>query len=56
MRKRFDDNKNIKDMRVAKELLQKGEEELFQKMHWQPKKCMIYYYLIIDPILIRCSF
>ncbi|GLH04155.1 NADH dehydrogenase [ubiquinone] 1 beta subcomplex subunit 9 [Gryllus bimaculatus] len=29
MRDRFEQNKDIKDMRIAKELLLKGEEELF---------------------------
>lgn len=41
MRKRFDDNKDIKDMRLAKELIAKGEEELFLNQHWQPKKCKL---------------
>lgn len=39
MRKRFDDNKNIKDTRLAKELLEEGEKELFSKQHWHPRKC-----------------
>ncbi|KAJ8924501.1 hypothetical protein NQ315_007298 [Exocentrus adspersus] len=38
MRARFDENKDIKDMRVAKEFIRKGEEELFDNQHWQPKK------------------
>lgn len=39
MRQRFDENRDIKDMRVAKELIAKGEEEVFLKQHWQPRKC-----------------
>ncbi|GLV36456.1 NADH dehydrogenase (ubiquinone) B22 subunit [Carabus blaptoides fortunei] len=38
MRQRFDENRNIKDMRVAKELIAQGEEEVFLKQHWQPRK------------------
>ncbi|XP_044263198.1 NADH dehydrogenase [ubiquinone] 1 beta subcomplex subunit 9-like [Tribolium madens] len=38
MRNRFDLNKDIKDMRIAKELIAQGEEELFQKQHWLPRK------------------
>jgi hypothetical protein len=26
-------------MRIAKQLLEKGEQELFEKQHYQPKKC-----------------
>lgn len=39
MRNRFDQNKDIKDMRVANELLVDGERELFLNQHYQPKKC-----------------
>ncbi|KAL3288449.1 hypothetical protein HHI36_002894 [Cryptolaemus montrouzieri] len=38
MRAEFDKNKNIKDMRLAKKLLQEGEEELFRTMHPIPRK------------------
>ncbi|XP_060527327.1 NADH dehydrogenase [ubiquinone] 1 beta subcomplex subunit 9 [Cylas formicarius] len=38
MRKRFDDNRNITDMRVAKELINQGESELSKNAHYQPKK------------------
>lgn len=38
LRKQIDDNRNIKDLRVAKELLQKGEDMLEQIQHPQPKK------------------
>lgn len=33
MRQRFEMYRHIKDLRVAKELLDQGEEELFQKQH-----------------------
>jgi len=36
LRKRFDDNKNIKDFRVAKALLAAGWEEHDYKRHFQP--------------------
>lgn len=39
MRQRFEENRNIQDMRVAKELINKAEEELFLKQHWHPRKC-----------------
>lgn len=39
MRDRFDQNKNMKDMAKARELLMAGERELFEKQHFQPKKC-----------------
>ncbi|KAJ8970892.1 hypothetical protein NQ314_000979 [Rhamnusium bicolor] len=42
MRQRFDQNRDIKDMRIAKDLLIKGEEELFENQHWNPKKCVAY--------------
>ncbi|OQR66346.1 NADH:ubiquinone dehydrogenase-like [Tropilaelaps mercedesae] len=38
MRAKFDANKNIVDSRVAKELLDAGEKELFKYQHWQPIK------------------
>ena len=39
MRNRFDKNKDIKDMRLAHELVLAGEQELFDNTHYQPKKC-----------------
>lgn len=39
LRQRFEENRNIKDMRAAKQLLEDGEQELFEKQHYQPKKC-----------------
>lgn len=39
LRQRFEENRDIKDMRVAKQLLEDGEQELFKKQHYQPKKC-----------------
>jgi NADH dehydrogenase (ubiquinone) 1 beta subcomplex subunit 9 len=39
LRQRFEENRNVKDMRIAKELLESGEQELFKKQHYQPKKC-----------------
>lgn len=39
MRQRFDANKDVKDMRVAKELVEQGEEEAFLNQHYQPRKC-----------------
>jgi len=38
MRQRFEEKRDIKDMRVAKELIFQGEEELFKKQHWLPRK------------------
>uniref|UniRef100_A0A0A9W0G0 NADH dehydrogenase [ubiquinone] 1 beta subcomplex subunit 9 n=1 Tax=Lygus hesperus TaxID=30085 RepID=A0A0A9W0G0_LYGHE len=38
MRARFDENRNIKNEKKIAELLNDGEEELFRRMHWQPKK------------------
>ncbi|XP_017777452.1 PREDICTED: NADH dehydrogenase [ubiquinone] 1 beta subcomplex subunit 9 [Nicrophorus vespilloides] len=38
MRKKFDDNREIKDMRIVKDLMNKAEDELFQKAHWHPRK------------------
>lgn len=39
MRDRFDQNKDIKDMRIARKLLFDGEAELFDKQHPQPIGC-----------------
>lgn len=39
LRDRFDQNKDIVDMRQAKKLLGEGEEELFLKQHPQPLVC-----------------
>ncbi|KAF3430048.1 hypothetical protein E2986_08880 [Frieseomelitta varia] len=36
LRQRFEENRNIKDLRVAKELLLAAEEELFQNKHPDP--------------------
>lgn len=38
MRAKFDDNKNIRDLRVAKDMLKKAEKELADQRHWQYKK------------------
>lgn len=38
MRERFDKNKDIKDLRYAKHLLEQGEEELWKNLHYQPIK------------------
>ena len=38
LRKQLDENKDIKDLRVAKDLLQKGEHDLFEMLHCQPLK------------------
>jgi NADH dehydrogenase (ubiquinone) 1 beta subcomplex subunit 9 len=38
MRERFDQNKDVKDMRIAKELITQGEQELFDNQHWHPRK------------------
>ena len=38
LRQRFEENHNIRDMRVAKQLLEDGEQELLMKQHYQPKK------------------
>lgn len=64
LRQRFDKNKNIVDMRKATVLLNAGEEELFQKKHYQPKICKDimysfinrhYYTLFILYIMALCS-
>lgn len=39
MRQRFDENRCIKDMRIASDLVSKGEEELFKNTHWHIRKC-----------------
>lgn len=38
LRKRFDDNKDIKDMRIAKKLLEEGEKEYEDELYYQPLK------------------
>ncbi|OXA47054.1 NADH dehydrogenase [ubiquinone] 1 beta subcomplex subunit 9 [Folsomia candida] len=38
MRQRFEENRNILDMRKAKELIALGQEELFLSQHYQPLK------------------
>lgn len=38
MRKKFDDNTNIKDPRQVQQLIEEGERELFLKQHPQPRK------------------
>ncbi|XP_068247207.1 NADH dehydrogenase [ubiquinone] 1 beta subcomplex subunit 9 [Palaemon carinicauda] len=38
LRARFDENKDIKDLRVAQQLVEEGEKELFSFIHYQPKK------------------
>lgn len=42
MRSRFDQNKDLNDIRKARELLVSGERELFEKQHYQPKKCELF--------------
>ncbi|XP_012267908.2 NADH dehydrogenase [ubiquinone] 1 beta subcomplex subunit 9 [Athalia rosae] len=37
MRKRFDDNAKIRDLRIAKQMVIDGEKELFESMHPQPR-------------------
>ena len=39
LRARFDENKDIKDMMVAQQLLDEGEKELFSLIHYQPRQC-----------------
>lgn len=39
MRQRFEENRNINDMRIAKDLVARGEEELWKTQHWNPRKC-----------------
>ncbi|KAJ3657579.1 hypothetical protein Zmor_009368 [Zophobas morio] len=38
MRDRFDQHKDVKDMAVARHLLEEGEDELFHKQHWHVKQ------------------
>ncbi|XP_076315351.1 NADH dehydrogenase [ubiquinone] 1 beta subcomplex subunit 9-like [Tachypleus tridentatus] len=38
LRQRFEENRNITDMRIAKQLIEQGEDELFHKSHYQPLK------------------
>ncbi|KAI9575868.1 hypothetical protein GQX74_005640 [Glossina fuscipes] len=38
LRKRFDDNRNVKDVAVAACLFEEGEKELFNTMHYPPLK------------------
>lgn len=47
MRAEFDKNKDIKDLRIAKKLLEDGEEELFKKLHPIPFKCKMNFILLI---------
>ena len=39
VRERFDNNKDIKDLRIARKLVEDGEAELFHKAHPQPIGC-----------------
>jgi hypothetical protein len=41
-------------VRIAKQLLEKGEQELFEKQHYQPKKCE-YYDTAYDPFHLHFS-
>jgi hypothetical protein len=52
MRQRFEENRDLKDMRKVKEMLALGEEELFLSQHYQPLKCTDYErnYLVVNPI------
>nr|XP_045601939.1 NADH dehydrogenase [ubiquinone] 1 beta subcomplex subunit 9-like [Procambarus clarkii] len=38
LRARFDEHKDVKDLRVARQLLEEGEKELFSLQHYQPKQ------------------
>ena len=38
MRHKFEQNRNV-DMRIAKKLLEDGEEELFRNLHPMRKQC-----------------
>ncbi|KAL7306825.1 hypothetical protein TKK_0000987 [Trichogramma kaykai] len=38
MRAKFDGNKNVRDLRVAKDMLKQGEAELFSQLHYSYKK------------------
>lgn len=37
LRARFEENRHVKDMRVAKQLLAQGEQELWDKLSWKPR-------------------
>ena len=50
LRARFDENKDIKDMRVAQQLLDEGEKELFSVIHYQPRQCEYSLIVYIVPI------
>ena len=39
MRARFDQHRNEKDPAKVAQLVADGERELFEKQHYQPKKC-----------------
>ncbi|XP_035223398.1 NADH dehydrogenase [ubiquinone] 1 beta subcomplex subunit 9-like [Stegodyphus dumicola] len=39
IRARFDEHKDEKDLRKAKQLLEDGEKELWDNLHYQPRKC-----------------
>ena len=39
MRQRFEETRNVTDVRVAQQMLKDGEEELFQKSDDNPIKC-----------------
>lgn len=45
LRERFDKNKDILDMRIARSFLVEGERELFLKQHPQPFSCEFPRYL-----------
>ncbi|KAF5301142.1 hypothetical protein FQR65_LT08972 [Abscondita terminalis] len=49
MRQQFEENRCVMDQRVAKKLLEMGEEELFQKNHWAPRK-FLFSILLVLPI------
>ncbi|XP_055372159.1 NADH dehydrogenase [ubiquinone] 1 beta subcomplex subunit 9 [Condylostylus longicornis] len=38
LRQRFEENRNVTDIRAASQLLADGEKELFETQHWQPRK------------------
>uniref|UniRef100_A0A182M5J7 NADH dehydrogenase [ubiquinone] 1 beta subcomplex subunit 9 n=1 Tax=Anopheles culicifacies TaxID=139723 RepID=A0A182M5J7_9DIPT len=49
MRARFDQHRNEKDPAKVAQLLTDGERELFEKQHYQPKKCMDEWILPMSP-------
>lgn len=59
MRARFDENKDVKDLRLAKKLLEDGERELFENQHVQPVKCKLFtleaYLDILCPCVVDTS-